>query len=130
VIVLDASVVVELLLRTPDALALEERVFGAGTPLHVPHLVDVEVAQVLRRYALRRDISGARGATALTLLGQFPLARHAHAPLAARVWALRANLTAYDAVYVALAEGLGATLLTRDASLARAPGVQAQVEVV
>ncbi len=129
-IVLDASVVVELLLRTPDARRVEERVLGGAEALHAPHLLDAEVAQVLRRYEARGVLGAARGADALRVLEAFPLTRHAHRPLLARVWALRANLTAYDATYVALAEVLGGTLLTRDARLARAPGHQARVDVL
>jgi predicted nucleic acid-binding protein len=129
-IVLDASVVVELLLQTADAHRIEERVLGNAEALHAPHLLDVEVAQVLRRYARRGVLSSPRGAAALRVLDALPLVRHAHAPLLTRLWSLRANLTAYDAAYVALAEALGATLLTRDASLASAPGLAARVEVV
>lgn len=135
-LVLDASVVVELLLRTPDADALAERLFGDAlrgasiADLHVPHLLDIEVAQVIRRYAARGVLSGARGADALQLLEVLPLVRHAHRPLLPRVWALRENLTAYDATYVALAEALDRTLLTRDERLANAPGHRARTELV
>ena len=129
-IVLDASIVVELLLQTPDAQRIDRRVFAASEPLHAPHLLDVEVAQVLRRYAGRRVLTAARGLAALRILDEFPITRHAHRPLFSRVWSLRANLTAYDATYVALAEVLDATLLTRDPRLATAPGHRAQVEVV
>lgn len=129
-IVLDASVVIDLLLRAPDAAAIEDRVFRADVALHAPHLMDVEVAQVMRRHATRGDISAARGALALGVLRQLPVRRHPHDILLARIWQLRANLSAYDAAYVALAEGLGATLLTRDAAIARVPGVKAAVEVV
>lgn len=128
-IVTDASVVLELLLRTPTADALEARLFDAGETLHAPHLLDVEVAQVLRRYASRGEISAARGRLSLGLLARLPVARYAHEPLLARMWALRENLTAYDAAYVALAEALGATLLTRDERLASAPGMRATIEL-
>ena len=130
VIVVDASVVVEMLLRTADAEMVEERVLGSGEPLHAPHLLDVEVAQVLRRYARGGEISEHRGRVMLGLLGEMPLTRHAHVPLAERVWALREKLTAYDATYVALAESLGATLVTRDKTMARAPGVRAEIEII
>ena len=129
-IIVDASVVLELLLRTPIAGRIETRLFDRPVALHAPHLLDVEVAQVLRRYAARGVLTAGRGAAALRLLDAFPLRRHPHAPLLARMWALRANLTAYDAVYVALAEALGGTLLTRDARLARAPGSRAPIEVL
>ena len=128
-IVTDASVILEVLLRTPAARAIESRLFDGGETLHAPHLLDVEVAQVLRRYAARGEISAARGALSLDLLTRFPVARYAHQPLVARMWALRANLTAYDAAYVALAEALGATLLTRNERLAAAPGPLAPIEL-
>ena len=128
-IVTYASVVLELLLRTPAVEAIEARVFDAGETLHAPHLLDVEVAQVLRRYAARGEIAATRGRLALGLLARFPIARYAHQPLLTRMWALRANMTAYDAAYVALAEAMGATLLTRDERLAAAPGARARIEL-
>jgi predicted nucleic acid-binding protein len=129
VIVTDASIVLELLLRTPTADAVEARLFGEGETLHAPHLLDVEIAQVLRRYASRGEISAARGRLSLNLLGRLPITRYTHEPLLARVWALRDNLTAYDAAYLALAEALGATLVTRDEHLAAAPGTRAAIEL-
>ena len=128
-IVTDASVILELLLRTRAAKAIEARLFDANESLHAPHLLDVEVAQVLRRYAARGEISAPRGRLALELLARFPIARYAHQPLLTRMWALRANMTAYDAAYVALAEAMGATLLTRDERLAAAPGARARIEL-
>jgi predicted nucleic acid-binding protein len=67
---------------------------------------------------------------ALDLFSKFPITRYSHEPLMPRIWALRSNLTAYDAAYVALAEGLGATMLTRDERLARAPGNRATLELI
>lgn len=129
-IVTDASVIVELLLRTPDASRIEARVLGAGVPLAAPALLDVEVAHVLRRYALRREMDASHGRTALGLLARFPIRRHHHLALLPRIWELRDNLTAYDATYVALAEGLGATLVTRDAALARSQLHRATIELL
>lgn len=129
-IVLDASVVAELLLRTPDASRVEARVLGSGEPLAAPALLDVEVAQVLRRYVLRGEVAELHGRSAISLLSRLPIRRHHHGPLLRRVWELRQNLTAYDATYVALAEGLRATLLTRDTALAAAPGHTARIEVL
>jgi predicted nucleic acid-binding protein len=97
-------------------------------PLHAPHLIDVEVAQVIRRYAANGDIDDERGRMALADLADFPLRRYPHDFLLPRVWALRNNLTAYDATYVALAEVLDMPLLTRDRRLAGAAGHQARVE--
>lgn len=129
-IVPDASVLLEVLLRTPVALRIEERLFDLRETLHVPHLVDLEVAQVLRRYVQRGEMTAERGRQSLELLAQFPMRRHGHEALIPRVWLLRQSLTAYDAAYVALAEGLRATLLTRDARLANAPGHTATIELV
>jgi len=129
-IVVDASVMLEVLLRTPDAQAVEERLFDPDETLHAPHLLDVEVAHVIRRYAANREIDGERGGAALDDLAVFPMRRYPHDVLLPRVWELRNNLTAYDAVYVALAEALGAPLLTRDRRLAGAAGHRATVELV
>jgi len=98
--------------------------------LHAPHLLDVEVAHVIRRYAASGDIDNGRGRTALVDMADYPLVRHPHDFLLARVWELRNNLTAYDAVYVALAEALDAPLLTRDRRLAAAAGHRAEIELV
>lgn len=129
-IVLDASVVLEVLLRMPAGVALEERLFEADETLHAPHLLDVEVAQVLRRYALAGEVEAERCRAALDDLAGLALTRYPHDLLMPRVWDLRGNLSAYDAVYVALAEALEAPLLTRDQRLANAPGHGARVEVV
>lgn len=129
-IVVDASVVLETLLRTPVAPQIEKQLFAPDETLHAPHLIDVEVAQVLRRYASAGDLTPARGAAALEDLRDLPLTRYPHDMFLSRVWELRNNLTAYDAVYVALAEALDACLLTRDHRLAKAPGLKAQIECI
>jgi len=130
VIVLDASVVVELLLHTADAPRIEERVFGSGDTLHVPHLLDVEVTHVVRRYVLAGDLRETRATAALDLLAAMPLIRHPHTAMLPRIWALHQNHTAYDATYIALAEGLDATLLTRDARLARSRVRAARIDLL
>ena len=129
-IVVDASALLEVLLRTPAAKAVERRLFDPRQTLHAPHLLDIEVAQVVRRYAAKGEIDDERGRAALADLADFPLHRYPHAFLLPRVWDLRNNLTAYDAVYVALAEALDAPLLTRDQRLAAAAGHHARVELV
>ena len=129
-IVVDASAAVDLLLRAPGSDPLAERLLASGEALHAPHLLDVEVAQVLRRHESRGRLSAARGRLALELLQLMPIVRHGHARLLKRAWRLRGNLTAYDAVYVALAEALEAALVTRDRRLATAPGHRARVEVI
>jgi predicted nucleic acid-binding protein len=130
VIVLDASAVVELLLGTTEGRSIAARIAEPTIGLHVPHLVDVEVAQALRRYVREGKLDVVAAASALEDLRSLDLERHAHEPLLDRVWALRDNLTAYDAVYVALAEALDTVLVTCDAKLARAPGLAGRVELV
>ena len=129
-IVVDASALLEALLRTSAAKAVEGRLFAPRQTLHAPHLLDVEVAQVIRRYAANGEIDSARGRLALADLADLPLRRYPHDLLLPRIWDLRNNLTAYDAAYVALAEVLGAPLLTRDRRLATAAGHRAQIELV
>ena len=129
-IVVDASAVLEVLLRTGAAPAVESRLFDPQETLHTPHLLDVEVAQVIRRYAANGEIDGERGGAALADLAAFPLYRYPHDVLLPRVWELRNNLTAYDAIYVALAEALEAPLITRDRRLANAAGHRATIELV
>lgn len=129
-IVVDASALLEVLLRTPAAQAVERRLFDPRETLHAPHLLDVEVAQVVRRYAAAGEIDQDRGRVALADLADFSLRRYPHDFLLPRVWELRDNLTAYDAVYVALAEALDAPLITRDRRLAAAASRHARVELV
>jgi predicted nucleic acid-binding protein len=130
VIVLDASAAIEWLLQSPAGVKIDHRIFAPSESLHAPHLLDVEVAQVLRRYVRDKMISAQRGQEALEDLRDLPLRRYPHDFLIPRVWELRATLTAYDAVYVALAELLDALLLTCDGKIASAPGHDANVEVV
>ena len=129
-IVLDASALVELLLGTEMGRSVATRIADPAISLHVPHLADVEVAQTLRRYVREGGLDAASGAEAIDDLSALDLQRHSHEPLLGRVWALRQNLTAYDAVYVALAEALDAKLLTCDSRLARAPGMARRVGLV
>ncbi len=129
-IVLDASAALELLLNTPSGAKVATRLFSQGETLHAPHLIDLEVAQVLRRWERAGEISPQRAHTALEDLTDLGLTRYPHLLLLPRVWALRHNATAYDAAYLVLAEALGATLVTRDAALGSIPGHSARVEVV
>ena len=129
-IVLDASALVELILDTPAGALIAGRIADPAEGLHTPHLADLEVVQALRRYIREGEISPRAGAAALDDLRDLDLQRHAHEPLLERVWDLRDNLTAYDAVYVALAEVLDAVLLTCDAPLSRAPGLSRRVVLI
>lgn len=108
---------------------MEARLFEERQTLHAPHLLDVEVTQVLRRYANLGEIGEARGSEALADLAAFPIRRYPHGFLLPRVWGLRYNFTAYDAVYVALAEALNARFLTRDEPLATAISRHADIEL-
>jgi predicted nucleic acid-binding protein len=130
VIVVDASAILEVLLGTPAGLRVMERLFAPAETLHAPHLLDLEVVQVLRRYTFARELSSTRGLEALEDLAEFPITRYPHDLLLPRIWQLRRNLTAYDAAYVALAEALAAPLVTRDAALASPRLHQAKVELL
>jgi predicted nucleic acid-binding protein len=130
VIVVDASALIETLLRTPAADAVEERLFAPLQTLHATQLIDVEVAQVIRRYAASGQIDSERGRAALADLADLRMQRYPHHLLLPRIWDLRDNLSAYDAAYVALAEALDAPLVTRDRRLAAAAGHRARIELV
>ena|SRR5258708_8804111 len=129
-IVTDASVILELLLESTAARRIRARLVDARETLHAPGILDIEVAHALRRYASRREISIERGRSAIALLERFPITRYSHELLLRRIWELRNNLTAHDAAYIALAEGLDATFITRDSRLASAPNHRATVEVI
>ena len=129
-IVLDASAALEWLLSTPLGVDVAERISDADETLHAPHLLDLEVAQVLRRYQQRGEIDAARGSEGLAILQALDLERYPHDVLLPRIWQLREVATAYDAAYLALAEALAAPLLTADAKLARTRGHRARVELL
>ena len=129
-IVIDASALLEVLLNTLASGRVTERLFSQNETLHAPHLLDLEVAQVLRRYTLSGEMDAERSEQVLDDLADLPLNRYPHDVFLRRIWALRRNLTAYDAAYVALAEALEAPLITRDAALARASGHRAHIELI
>jgi len=129
-IVVDASAIVELLLNTPLGRIVSRRIQSAETVLHAPHLLDLEVTQVLRRFAATGVIDDARALASLHALRDLDLERHSHEPLLDRIWALRSNLTAYDAAYVALAEALDTPVLTCDGKLAASHRLAARIELV
>ena len=129
-IVVDASALIEVLLNTPSGSRITQRLFDGQETLHAPCLLDIEVAQVLRRYALAGELNATRGLQAIEDLSDFPLTRYPHDLFLSRIWELRHNVTAYDAAYIALAEALDAPLLTRDARLASATGHNAIVEFI
>jgi predicted nucleic acid-binding protein len=127
-IVVDASCVVEIILRRPKYAAISERLLS-GEELCAPHLIDIEACHAIRRLWLDGDISAARGQAALEDLADAPIKRLPHVDLIASIWKLRTNLSAYDAAYVALAEALDAPLATCDKKLAAAAGQRIQVNV-
>lgn len=128
-IVLDASALIEVLLRSASAERVDARLFESGRSLHAPHLIDVEIAHALRRLSAIGEVGAERGRIMLALLVDMPIRRYAHGFLLPRAWELRGDITA-DAMYVALAEALGAPLLTRDRRLAGAVGHLVAVELV
>jgi predicted nucleic acid-binding protein len=113
-IVADASAILEILLNGEAAPAIRKRLFAESETIHSPHIIDLEVLQVLRRYHQAKTLNKLRASEALQDYIDIPLQRYPHHVLMPRIWALRENFTAYDGAYVALAEALNAPLLTRD----------------
>ena len=128
-IVLDASAAVDWLLQTSAGQSIEKRIYSRNETLHAPHLLDLEVTQVLRRLAAQAVISARRAEEAVRDLMDLRVTRYPHVVLLPRIWQLRHNFSAYDAAYIVLAETLGAALVTRDARLASAAGHGAHVEL-
>jgi predicted nucleic acid-binding protein len=130
-VVVDASVVVEALLRRPAAAKARARL--TVSEAHAPHLLDIEVVSALRRLLASRQVTSERAGAALTDFLSLSVERYPHSILAPRVWELRENFNPYDAVYLALAEHLGdkgVPLLTADARFARAVRKHTDVEVL
>jgi predicted nucleic acid-binding protein len=127
-IVVDASVIVDFVLGTPPYVDIvAEQLRAHAGDIHAPHLLDAEVGQVLRRFVLARDLSATRAASAAGYLEELPIYRHRHIGLVTAALRHATNLTVYDALYLVLAQGLGAALLTRDSAFktpARRAGVQ------
>lgn len=128
-IVLDASAAIDWLLQTPAGRQIETRIYSQNETLHTVHLLDLEVAQVLRRLLTQGTVTTARADQALQDLLDLRITRYAHFPFLSRIWKLRHNFSAYDAAYVGLAETLGAPLITRDARLASTSGHSVFIEI-
>ena len=128
-IVLDASAVVDWLLQTAAGQRIERRIYSRNQSLHAPHLLDLEVTQVLRRLVREGAVSAQRADEAVQDLLDLRINRYPHSVLLPRIWQLRHNLSAYDAAYVVLAEKLGAVLLTRDGRLGSASGHAVPIEL-
>lgn len=128
-IVLDASAALDWLLQSSAGQRIERRIYSHNESLHAPHLLDLEVAQVLRRLTRDGTVSVHRADEAIQDLMDLRITRYPHFVLLPRVWQLRHNLSAYDAAYVGLAEILGATLITADRRVASASGNSARIEL-
>ena len=128
--VLDASVLAEYLAGGEHAARVAERLLRHDEPLWAPHLVDAEVGHVLRRAVMLGELTATVAAAALADLADMPLRRAGHVGLLERAWTLRANLSFYDALYVALAERLDMVLVTLDGRIEGAPGLRAGIEVI
>ena len=129
-IVLDASAALELLLNTPRSATIASRVFAVGESLHAPHLIDLEIAQVLRRLVRKSEIEPDRALEVFEDLADLGIMRYPHELLLTAIWSLRDNATAYDAAYLALAAELDAALLTCDTALKTIPGFSRRVTVI
>ena len=129
-IILDASAIVELVVEPKAATGALRSRLRADPDIHAPHLVDAEVTNALRRKLLAGQLDVLRARRAIRRLMVMRLVRWQQTPLLGRALALRDQFTAYDAIYVAMAEATGATLLTRDARMVRAGGHRARIELV
>ena len=127
-IVLDASAAIDWLLQTPVGQQIEKRIYSRSESLHAPHLLDLEIAQVLRRLVRENLISPQRAEQALEDFLNMRITRYPHSILLPRIWRLRNNLSAYDAAYVVLAEKLNAPLISRNSRLSSSSGHVARIE--
>ncbi|WP_448618290.1 type II toxin-antitoxin system VapC family toxin [Geodermatophilus sp. URMC 65] len=125
----DASVVVAaLLVDSEEGDAAREALRSEAA--HAPHLLDVEVTSAVRRWVLAGRLTVEEARSSIRDLGDLAITRHGHEPLLDRVLELRDVVSAYDGTYVALAELLGATVVTGDRRLSRAPGLRCPVSVI
>ncbi len=128
--VIDASAVAEMLLGLPHADAAERQVFDADGGSAAPDLLNAEILHVLRRYERDGAIDARRSHEAIVILSDLPIARYPTLMLLERAWALRENMTGYDAMYVALAQALAVPLITTDGRLAKAARQHGDIPVV
>ena len=129
-IVIDASATIEFLLDTPRGRRIGDRIEARSASIHVPHLMDAEVLDALRRLVRRKGITAARGTEALNDLMNIVAVRYPHDVLLPRMWELRGTAGAYDAAYLSLAEILQAPLITCDRRLSGIPGHRATIELI
>src|SRR5437660_12660462 len=128
-IVLDASAAVDWLLQTSAGQRIEKRIYSHNESLHAPHLLDLEVVQVLRRLARGGTVPAHRADEAMRDLLDLRITRYPHFVLLPGIWQRRHNFSAYDAAYIVLAEKLGGALVTRDRRLAAPTGHAATIEL-
>jgi predicted nucleic acid-binding protein len=127
-LVVDTSAILDAIAASEPAPGLVACLSNDGD-LHAPHLIDVEILHALRGMTIRGEITEDRAADARSDFAETALLRYPHDPLSDRIWELRHNLSAYDAAFVALAEALGAPLVTCDAHLASSSGHDARIEL-
>ena len=128
-IVLDASAAIDWLLQTSAGQRIESRIYSRGESLHAPHLLDLEVAQVLRRLVHEDAVSAERATQAIQDMLDLRVTRYPHFVFLSHIWRMRHNLSAYDAAYLALAEEISATLITRDRRLASVSSHSVSIEL-
>ena len=128
-LVVDASAAVDYLLAFGAFERIAERISARPETLHAPQLLDLEVAQALRRLASRQTITVPRAQDALDDYARLRIRRYPHGWMLPRIWQLRENVTAFDAAYITLSEALDAPLLTADGALARSSGHGAAIEL-
>lgn len=126
----DASVVAAALVVDARIGALASERLASDRDQRAPGLIDLEIVSMIRRWFAGGRLGLSQADQAIADLAGLPIERYPHVALLPRVWALRQNLTPYDGAYVALAEALGATLVTVDGRLARAPGPQCSIELL
>ena len=125
---IDSSALVEWLLRTPTGFRVAHRVLASSDALHAPELIFAEVPSAFKRMIVLRKTTVDAAEEGLRDLANLRLKTHPHLSLVRRVWDLRDSVSAYDAMYIALAERLDAPLLTCDRKLAATHGHQVHVE--
>lgn len=129
-IVIDASLAFDIAIATHAGKALSDRLMRRGNALAAPEIIELEFLQTLRRFLRHGEFQQERADNAMRIFAAMEIERFSHSPLRERIWALRENLTAYDAAYFALAELLGAPLWTRDRKFASVSGHAAHIEIV
>lgn len=129
-LVLDASVALELTLRSAKGALASRMILQVGEALHAPHLIDIEFAHTVRRMVREKELDPIAAQEAFGDFLDLALKRHAHTAFLPRIWALRNALSAYDAAYIALAEALNAPLATCDGRLSRSHGHRADVRLI